>query len=51
MVQHRMIGRKIEFADHPHRFVPGLDAGELDTFVGMEQLAAGQILEKIEVPP
>ncbi len=51
MVEHRMIVRKIELADHAHRVVPGLDAGKLDAFVGMKKFAAGQPGEKVKMPP
>src|SRR5256885_12451781 len=48
---HRMIVGKIELADHPHRIVPGLDSGELNAGFGMKQFAAGELGEKIEMPP
>ena len=31
--------------------MPGLDAGELDALVGVIQFAAGQMAEKVEMPP
>ena len=43
MIQHRMIVRKIELADHADGVMPGLDAGELDAVVGVKQFAAGEI--------
>ena len=46
MVQHRMIVGEIELADHPHRVMPGLHAGELDAGLGMKQFAAGQLARK-----
>ena len=51
MVEHRVIGGEIELADHAHGVMPGLDARELDALVGVEQLAAGQLGEKVEMPP
>jgi len=51
MVQHRMVAGEIELADHPHRVMPGLDARELDAGLGMKQFAAGQLGEKVEMPP
>src|ERR1700741_3292235 len=51
MIQHRMIGREIKLADHAHRIMPGLDAGELDAGLRVKQLAAGQLGEEIEMPP
>ncbi len=51
MLEHRMIGREIQFADHADGFVPGLDAGELNAFIGVEQFATDQVAEKIEMPP
>ncbi len=51
VIQHRMIGGEVELADHADGVMPGLDAGELDALVGMEQFAAGQTFKKIEMPP
>ena len=51
MIQHRMIGREIELADHADGVVPGLDARELDALLGVKQFAAGEILQEIEMPP
>jgi hypothetical protein len=49
--QHRMIVGEIELADHAHRVMTGLHAGELDAGVGVIQLAAGQLGEEVEMPP
>ena len=51
MIQHRMVVREIELADHADGVVPGLHAGELDAGVGVEQFAAGELGEKVEMPP
>src|SRR6267378_689130 len=51
MRQHRMIVGEIQLADHAYRVVPGLDARELNTLVGVEQFAAGELCEKVEMPP
>ena len=36
MIQHRMVVREVELADHADGVVPGLHAGELDARVGVE---------------
>src|ERR1700724_185685 len=51
VLQHRMIARKIELADHAHRVMPGLDARKLDALVGMKQFAAGKMAKKVKMPP
>ena len=51
MIQHRMVVGEIELADHADGVMPGLDAGELDAGLGVEQFAAGELGEKIEMPP
>ncbi len=51
MVEHRMIGRKVELADDVHRLGLGLDAVELDAVIEDELLAAREPPEEIEVPP
>src|SRR5215470_16549220 len=51
MIEHRVIGRKIELADHAHRVMPCLDARELDADLGVKQLAARETAQKIEMPP
>ena len=51
MIQHRMVVGEIELADDADGVMPGLHAGELDALVGVKQFAAGQIAEKIEMPP
>ena len=51
MIQHRMIGRKIQLAVHANGVMPGLHARELDAFARMKQFAAGETFQKIEMPP
>ena len=51
MIQHRMMVREVQPADHADGVVAGLHAGELDALVGMKQFAAGEIFEKIKMPP
>src|SRR5258707_10729637 len=51
MREHRMIVGEIEPADHTHRVMPGLNARELDAFVGVEQFAAGELRQEIKMPP
>src|SRR5437868_5479382 len=51
MIEHRMIGREVELADHAHRVMPGLDTRELDARVGVKQFAARQLCEKVKMPP
>src|ERR1700682_2810369 len=46
-----MIVVKIELADYAHRVMPGLDARELDAFVGVKQFAAGQLRQEVKMPP
>src|SRR5438477_10285023 len=51
MIEHRMIGREVELADHAHRVMPGLDARELDARLRVKQFAARQLRQKVKVPP
>src|SRR5438477_8789297 len=51
MIKHRVIGREVELADHAHRVVPRLDTCELDAGLGVKQFAAGQLRQKVKVPP
>ncbi len=51
MRQHRMIVGEIELADHAHRVMPGLNAGELDALVGVKQFAARELSQEIKMPP
>ena len=46
-----MVVGEVDLADHAHGVMPGLHARELDAHVGMEQLAAGELREEIEMPP
>ena len=46
-----MVRGKIQSADDADGVMPGLHAGELDAFAGVEQFAAGQMAEEIEMPP
>jgi hypothetical protein len=41
VIQHRMMVREVQFADHADGVVPGLDAGKLDAGVGVKQFATG----------
>ena len=51
VIQHRMVVGEIELADHADGVMAGLDAGELNTGLGVEELAAGELGQKIEMPP
>src|SRR5450755_5049830 len=51
VLQHRMIVRKSQLADHAHRVMPGLDARKLDALVGMKQFAARKMAKKVKMPP
>ena len=51
MAKHRVIVGEIELADHAHRIVTGLDARELDAFIGMKQFAPVELRQEIKMPP
>jgi len=51
VIEHRVVVGKVDLADHAHGVMPRLHARELDTHVGMEQLAAGEFGEEVEMPP
>ena len=51
VVEHRVIGGKIELADNPVAFRPGLDAMEFDAVIEQYFLDAGQAPAEIEMPP
>ena len=46
-----MIVREIELADDTDRIIARLHARKLDAVIGVIEFAAGQMAEKIEVPP
>src|SRR6267142_6970096 len=51
MIQHRMVVRKVELADPANGVMPRLHAGERVAGVGMEEFAARELGEKVEMPP
>src|SRR6266481_6571613 len=51
MIEHRMVGGKIELADDAHRVMPRLDASELNAGVGVKQFATRQLRKKVKMPP
>ena len=51
VIQHRMVVGEVELADHADGVMAGLDARELNTGLGVEELAAAELGQKIEMPP
>src|SRR6185436_10008007 len=51
MIQHRMVVGEVELANHADGVMAGLDARELNTGLGVEEFAAAELGEEIEMPP